>query len=307
MNSSDQEKQDQGTNAGMEDNNAMTIEFLRARLLSERSVSKSARQRANELEKRVAELEEQLRIVSVQRMKAEKATADVLAILESNGLSDVSDMYDSLSDQETPREAKVGNEFSKEAKNSVNTKMSEDESEELSVSDLDLSPASARSLSWKGRKDSPCPIEKNRDPSLRRRSSFPSTYSSPKPCKGKSCRQIRHKQSRSVVEEAKGNPTKVDTSEIEHTTMENFPNGSNVGPDMSGAVENEKEETSLQGCLEHEQNLSTDCDYDANGGETDVEKALEHRAQLIGQYEEMERAQREWEEKFRENNSSTPV
>lgn len=37
----------------MEDSTAMTIEFLRARLLTERSVSRSARQRADELQKRV--------------------------------------------------------------------------------------------------------------------------------------------------------------------------------------------------------------------------------------------------------------
>ncbi|GMP22402.1 hypothetical protein CsSME_00000450 [Camellia sinensis var. sinensis] len=37
-----------------------------------------------------------------------------------------------------------------------------------------------------------------------------------------------------------------------------------------------------------------------------MERALEHQAQLIGQYEEEEKAQREWEEKFRENNNSTP-
>ena len=37
----------------MEDSSAMTIEFLRARLLSERSVSRSARQRVHELEKMV--------------------------------------------------------------------------------------------------------------------------------------------------------------------------------------------------------------------------------------------------------------
>lgn len=37
----------------MEDTTAMTIEFLRARLLSERSVSKCARQRADELAQRV--------------------------------------------------------------------------------------------------------------------------------------------------------------------------------------------------------------------------------------------------------------
>lgn len=37
----------------MDDSSGMTIEFLRARLLSERSVSRSARQRADELEKMV--------------------------------------------------------------------------------------------------------------------------------------------------------------------------------------------------------------------------------------------------------------
>lgn len=37
----------------MEDSTAMTIEFLRARLLSERSVSRSARQRVDELERMV--------------------------------------------------------------------------------------------------------------------------------------------------------------------------------------------------------------------------------------------------------------
>lgn len=37
----------------MEDSTAKTIDFLRARLLAERSVSRTARQRANELAKRV--------------------------------------------------------------------------------------------------------------------------------------------------------------------------------------------------------------------------------------------------------------
>jgi hypothetical protein len=43
-----------------------------------------------------------------------------------------------------------------------------------------------------------------------------------------------------------------------------------------------------------------------NGGEQAMEKALEHQAQLNGRYEAMEKAQREWEDKFRENNSITP-
>ena len=41
------------TNSGMEDSSTMTVEFLRARLLSERDVSRSARQRVDELAKRV--------------------------------------------------------------------------------------------------------------------------------------------------------------------------------------------------------------------------------------------------------------
>lgn len=39
----------------------------------------------------------------------------------------------------------------------------------------------------------------------------------------------------------------------------------------------------------------------------DMESALLHQAQLIGRYEEEEKAQREWEERFRENNSGTQV
>lgn len=44
-----------------------------------------------------------------------------------------------------------------------------------------------------------------------------------------------------------------------------------------------------------------------HGGYKDMETALEHQAQLIGRYKEEEKAQRDWEEKFRENSSSTPV
>ncbi|CAC07915.1 putative protein [Arabidopsis thaliana] len=83
-----------------QDPTSVTIEFLRARLLAERAVSKSARAKLDGLADKVAELEEQLKIVSLQRKKAEQATADVLAILEENGYNDVSDDYDSNSDHE---------------------------------------------------------------------------------------------------------------------------------------------------------------------------------------------------------------
>ncbi|GMP22404.1 hypothetical protein CsSME_00000452 [Camellia sinensis var. sinensis] len=51
----------------MGNSNTMTIDFLRARLLAERSVSSTARQRADELAKRVLELEEQLTTVSPEK------------------------------------------------------------------------------------------------------------------------------------------------------------------------------------------------------------------------------------------------
>lgn len=53
--------------------------------------------------------------------------------------------------------------------------------------------------------------------------------------------------------------------------------------------------------------LSKNRNIDGYGREKEMEKALEHQAQLIDQYEAMEKAQREWEDKFREHNSTTPV
>ncbi|CAN0900633.1 hypothetical protein LINGRAHAP2_LOCUS20953 [Linum grandiflorum] len=221
------------TKCTMEDS-FVTIEFLRARLLSERSVSKTARQRADELAKRVEELEEQLRIVSVQRMKAEKATANVLTILESNGLSDASEAFDSSSDQDAESEFGLVNGCTKEVECSVNSKSRKGKSEEHSGSDLDFSPSPARSLSWKSSKDGTGFIKRCKDPAPRR--STTSSSSSTKHRLGKSCRQIRRREAR----------------------------------------------------------------------DRDMEKALEQQAELIERYDDMEKAQREWEEKFRENASSTP-
>ncbi|KAE8709204.1 Detected protein of unknown function [Hibiscus syriacus] len=259
MQNSDHETQDQRITCNMEDSN-MTIEFLRARLLSERSVSKSARQRADELARRVAELEEQLRIVSVQRRRAEKATADVLSILENNGVSDVSEELDSSSDKEMPF---------KEEESSVSLKVRRKESEEHSGSD-DFSSVSGRSLSWKGRKSASHSPEKYKDSLVRRQNSFSSMgFSSPKHRQGKSCRQIRRRESRLAAEEPKSDDDKAD-------------------PPVNGLI------------------TSPEVNANHSEREKDMERALEHQAQLIDRYEAMERAQREWEEKFRENNSSTP-
>ncbi|KAL6567984.1 hypothetical protein OROGR_001652 [Orobanche gracilis] len=136
----------------IEESTAMTIEFLRARLLSERSVSRSARQRADELARRVMELEEQLKIVSLEKMKAEKATADVLAILESSGATDLSEEYDSSSDQEaTPSGSEVGPSSLMDEENLADGR------------------SCGRSLSWKSEKDSSRFLEKKYKDSSRRR------------------------------------------------------------------------------------------------------------------------------------------
>ncbi|XP_031501334.1 uncharacterized protein LOC116264982 isoform X2 [Nymphaea colorata] len=59
---------------------------IRARLQSERMISKIARKKADQLAQRVVELETQLEIVHNQKKKAEKAAAKVLSILRDNGI-----------------------------------------------------------------------------------------------------------------------------------------------------------------------------------------------------------------------------
>jgi hypothetical protein len=67
-------------------------------------------------------------------------------------------------------------------------------------------------------------------------------------------------------------------------------------------------DSALPGCFENQRNVGNNgIDCNEYGRDKDMEKALEDQAQLIGRYEAMEKAQREWEEKFRENNSSTLV
>ncbi|PON56331.1 transcriptional regulator ATRX [Parasponia andersonii] len=310
MASSNQEKQDQRSSSSIEDS-AMTIEFLRARLLAERSVSKSARQRAEELTKRVEELEEQLRIVSLQRRMAEKATVDVLSILENRGISDTSETFDSSSDRETHQDSQEGNNYPNREDHPVSRRRSK--LEEFSGSDLDSSPVSGRSLSWKGRSKSPRSHEKCKDPSMRRRHAFSSIgSSSPRHHLGKSCRQIRRRETRTMVEEHRTEPTKRDSQENGfangiHAPLEGVPDCSYTRGEMAREGFETQKVVSEGPFAGIENGRTTNhLDINGNGQDRDMEKALEDHAQLIGQYEEMEKAQREWEEKFKENNASTP-
>ncbi|KAI9124395.1 hypothetical protein K1719_004317 [Acacia pycnantha] len=285
----------------MENSDAMTIEYLRARLLSERSVSRSARQRSDELAKRVKELEEQLKLVTLQRRKAERATEDVLAILENQGITDFSEEFDLGSDEEMPCESGAGNDSSKGEERSMSSKGRRHDSNELSGSDPDSSPVSGRSLSWKGRINSPRSFDKYKNYNVRRRSNF-SSAGSAKHRGGRSCRQVKCRETRSVVEESRDEPVQVNgfKNEVVHSSK-GGPNCSDSGSDIprTESIIQEKGKSEMK---RDKDNYSVD----AYGGERDMEKALEQQAQLIGQYEAMEKAQREWEEKFGENNNGTP-
>lgn len=269
----------------------MTIEFLRARLLSERSVSRTARQRADELARRVLELEEQLKIVSLQRLRAEKATADVLAILESHGATDISEAYDSSSDQEaTPCGSEVGHSSFKEEETLANGKLS------------------GRSLSWKSGKDSPHSLAKKYIYTSRRRSSFVSSASSSPKHVGKSCRQIRRRETRSASDELHNDTSSLSLKGDEVVECASVPSCSDLGPEtLKGGSANHEEHLVEGPVYEDLEKQVTNCHYcRGHGGDKDMKRALEHQAELIGRYEAEERAQRDWEEKFRENNSRTP-
>ncbi|CAI9773039.1 unnamed protein product [Fraxinus pennsylvanica] len=298
MSGSVNEDQEQRKDTTMEDPKAMTIEFLRARLLSERSVSKSARQRADELAERVEELEEQLKFVSLQRKKAEIATADVLAILEDHGISDVSEGFDSNSDQEeTLCESNSHNDMAMGNEASTNIKIRRNDKEAYSSSEIESSPSIGRSLSWKSGKDLQYPLERKKYMDLaRRRDSFASTGSSTRRV-GKSCRMIRHRETGSAIEESRNDVHVKATycSEIEPDTSRKSPEHDkekNLLKNPPAVLENQKQETNGHY-------------FGGYRGDNDMERALQHQAQLIGQYEEEEKAQREWEEKFRENSSYT--
>ncbi|KAG8380601.1 hypothetical protein BUALT_Bualt06G0032600 [Buddleja alternifolia] len=290
-------------NSSTKDSNAMTVEFLRARLLSERSISKTARQRADELAKRVSELEEQLKFVSLQRKKAEKATADVLAILENHGISDVSEEFDSCSDQEeTPRDFSTRNGSVTEKETLTNIKLRKNEMDAYSSSEIESSPSTGRSLSWKSTKDSHYALEKKKYmDSVRRRASFPSNSSSARKV-GKSCRKIRHRESRSIEE------SQNDCSE-KATCLRDFSNRSDGEPVAlreRAEYDNENKPLEKQTIVSNsETQIFNGRYFSGHERDEDMESALQHQAQLIGQYEAEEKAQREWEEKFRENNSGT--
>lgn len=87
------------------------------------------------------------------------------------------------------------------------------------------------------------------------------------------------------------------------------PTCSDLGPETLKEGSANHEEHLVEGPVSEDfEKQVTNCHYcRGHGGDKEMKRALEHQAELIVRYEAEERAQRDWEEKFRENNSRTPV
>ncbi|KAG6515236.1 uncharacterized protein LOC121970811 isoform X1 [Zingiber officinale] len=269
----------------MSDSTTMTIEFLRARLLSERTVSKAAKEKADQLAKRVMELEEQLRIMNIQRRKAEQAAMEAVSILETNGINDLSDAIDSSSDKDESPIAERGCEEDF-GESEVCTKANEERivvGDTQSNSYLEDSSSQVGSLSWKSHSSSPDSSRKTKgkqDRPRQRRNSFTSyVESSPKYNLGKSCRRIKRKEVGS-------------SAEMRDDYAINSDDLANLSVKVSGSL------TSLASLEKKE------ADGIGNERDEEMERVLEQQAQLIGQFEAEEKAQQEWEKKYNENKSS---
>ncbi|MCL7039877.1 hypothetical protein MKW94_021345, partial [Papaver nudicaule] len=278
----------------MEDSTLTTIEFLRARLLSERSASKTAKQKADELAQRVVELEKQLISVSLERKKAEKESEEVLTILENNGISEFMEALDSSSDEEQIL-----------VESGQHTTNSSKESSTLPI---------GRSLSWKSNNDNSSSGEKRSTDRARRREGrfLYTSGSSSKPRLGKSCRQIKRMDLRSPADGVDDESLQLyspanglDTGSGNISGhYENSPKSSETG------LENEAEEDSAE-CVESDlleyRSEGTSASVNVNGSDAGLENELGNQTKLIGWYEAEEIAQTEWEEKFREDGSCTPL
>ncbi|KQK10660.1 hypothetical protein BRADI_2g55450v3 [Brachypodium distachyon] len=275
---------------------AMTVDFLRARLLSERSVSRASKERADQLAAKVAELEEQVLAVTAQRQQAERETDEVLAILESRGFSgsQLSEVLDSGSDndEEELRDTKANGDVA----SSHGEVEPEQEPAAQREAEEDAQPEpEPGGLSWKGRSVSP---RKARQLKQRhRRSYFYLLASEPDPsrCKyrmGQSCRKNKRTELRSpapvVVEDGTGLAVSAESRKGKQQQDDERDD------DLDGEVGGD-ERSSGDGRGQYVIRCRKD-------GE--MERVLEKQAELIGQFEAEEKAQRDWEKQFNDNRRS---
>ncbi|PUZ65745.1 hypothetical protein GQ55_3G249700 [Panicum hallii var. hallii] len=294
---------------------AMTIDFLRARLLSERSVSRAAKERADHLARRVAELEEQFRAVTAQRRKAERAAAEVLAILDSQGFDRLSDAADDSAMEDEVDAADPGAaERDRGGGNAAEDAMSG--SELGSQAAAAAAAAQAGGLSWKGRAAASHDCERRRPPpqlqkgrQLRQRHGHGHRrgylYSraadpSPKYHPGQSCRKIKRKELRSQTEGEEGKYIVVESAE-DGQDRSDCTVCTDEQPDFDGEVSQDGRGSSGNGGLDDGGDRFAMV-YEKDG---EMERVLEKQAELIGQYQAEENAQREWEKKFSESRDST--
>ncbi|XP_062207509.1 uncharacterized protein LOC133909203 [Phragmites australis] len=276
----------------MADSTAMTIDFLRARLLSERSVSRAAKERADELAKRVAELEEHVRAVTGQRRQAERAAAEVLAILESQGfgghLSDATDDSGSNQDGEEEEDAKSRGESARA--------LGEEEpsAAQGEVEDALSGTAQLGGLSWKGRSVSPRKVRQLKQKHRRSYFYLLSPDSSPNYRMGQSCRKNKRRMELRLAspEEDGGNVMAAESLKGRQDGSDCTDDGQ---ADMDGEAGGDEWSSGDGGGGQYV------IRYEKDG---DMERVLERQAELIGQYEEEEKSQREWEMQYNENRNA---
>lgn len=306
--------------ADSEDSSAMTIEFLRARLLSERSVSRSARQRADQLAKRVAELEDQLRIVTIQRKKAERAATEVLSIFESQGIGNFCEVVDSSSDKDENdgvllRTTEGGNVVEEDDSSNASGMQNRSEVDDgCSGSEVEVSPSLGKCLSWKGSRNGSESLEKKKiiqtRQGIRRRAFIYSPEFSSKRQLGKSCRKLKRSDITDMVANGKnenedlGMVVKDQESDDLHVNDGSSSRVQDQQDTCNGGSKHIEDKLGCSSSIE-EQSKFFDSNFYASGvdKEEEMELALEKQAQLIDLYQAEENAQREWEEKFNENHS----
>ncbi|CAL4946492.1 unnamed protein product [Urochloa decumbens] len=282
----------------MAESTAMTVDFLRARLLSERSVSRAAKERADELAKRVAELEEQVRAVTAQRRQAERAADEVLAILDSQGfgghLSDDDD--GSASDKDGCEED------DDDAKGRGDTAHAPGDQEEEAAAkggeaeDAQSGTAQPGSLSWKGRSVSPRKATQLRHKHGRRRYFYllSSDDSSPKYRVGQSCRKNKRRIELLSNGSRSGTPEDDGGGAGSQKGSHDGPDCADMAGEVGGDERNSGDGGGVQYVIRHEKSV-------------EMERVLERQAELIGQYEEEEEAQREWEKQYNESRNANKV
>ena len=131
--------------------------------------------------------------MTLQRKRAEKTALVVLSYLDSIGINDISEAYESDSNEEE-------SEWESNMETNINDELESSKikgnGKESSGSEHDSTRSSSRSLSWKGRKESTRLLKKSVDSPTQTRTNLALLNSLPRHRLGKSCRQIRRRELR---------------------------------------------------------------------------------------------------------------